>query len=101
MSMPKLFEGRLSVPVIASPLFIISQPELVIAECRAGVVGAFPSLNARPSGTFEDWLKRLRSEMRFPSPEALRTQIGLDVARAQRYFSLCKTGNSRLATQNS
>jgi nitronate monooxygenase len=63
MSMPKLFEGRLSVPVIASPLFIISQPELVIAECRAGVVGAFPSLNARPSGTFEDWLKRLRSEL--------------------------------------
>ncbi|AYJ85267.1 nitronate monooxygenase (plasmid) [Sphingomonas paeninsulae] len=63
MSMPKLFEGRLSVPVIASPLFIISQPELVIAECRAGVVGSFPSLNARPSGTFEDWLKRLRSEL--------------------------------------
>src|ERR1700712_5363472 len=63
MSMPKLFEGRLSVPVIASPLFIISQPELVIAECRAGVVGAFPSLNARPSGTFEDWLKRLRREL--------------------------------------
>jgi nitronate monooxygenase len=63
MSIPKLFEGRLSVPVIASPLFIISQPELVIAECRAGVVGSFPSLNARPSGTFEDWLKRLRSEL--------------------------------------
>jgi nitronate monooxygenase len=63
MSMPKLFKGRLSVPVIASPLFIISQPELVIAECRAGVVGSFPSLNARPSGTFEDWLKRLRSEL--------------------------------------
>jgi nitronate monooxygenase len=63
MSMPALFEGRLSVPVIASPLFIISQPELVIAQCRAGVVGSFPSLNARPSGTLETWLKRLRDEL--------------------------------------
>ncbi|MBV9842719.1 MAG: nitronate monooxygenase [Sphingomonadaceae bacterium] len=59
MSMPALFEGRLSIPAIASPLFIISQPELVIAQCRAGVVGSFPSLNARPSGVFEQWLERL------------------------------------------
>ena len=63
MSIPKLFEGRLSVPVIGSPLFIISQPELVIAQCKAGVVGSFPSLNARPVNVFEDWLKRLRSEL--------------------------------------
>lgn len=63
MSIPKLFEGRLSVPAIASPLFIISQPELVIAECKAGMVGSFPSLNARPSGMFEEWLKRLRREL--------------------------------------
>ncbi|MDO7842106.1 NAD(P)H-dependent flavin oxidoreductase [Sphingomonas immobilis] len=63
MPIPKLFEGRLSIPAIASPLFIISQPELVIAECKAGVVGSFPSLNARPSGTFEEWLKRLRREL--------------------------------------
>ena len=63
MSMPKQFEGRLSVPVIASPMFILSQPELVLAQCRAGVVGAFPSLNARPSGTLEQWLLRLRREL--------------------------------------
>jgi nitronate monooxygenase len=63
MPIPKLLEGRLSVPAIASPLFIISQPELVIAECRAGVIGAFPSLNARPLGIFEEWLKRLRREL--------------------------------------
>jgi nitronate monooxygenase len=63
MTMPTLLEGRLSVPVIAAPMFIISQPELVIAQCRAGVVGSFPSLNARPSGVFEDWLKRLRAEL--------------------------------------
>jgi nitronate monooxygenase len=63
MTMPTLLEGRLSVPVIAAPMFIISQPELVIAQCKAGVVGSFPSLNARPSGVFEDWLKRLRAEL--------------------------------------
>ncbi|MEC9017457.1 MAG: nitronate monooxygenase family protein [Pseudomonadota bacterium] len=63
MSMPALFKDRLSIPVIASPLFIISQPDLVIAQCRAGVVGSFPSLNARPSGTFEQWLQKLRSEL--------------------------------------
>jgi nitronate monooxygenase len=63
MTMPTLLEGRLSVPVIAAPMFIISQPELVIAQCKAGVVGSFPSLNARPSGVFEDWLKRLCAEL--------------------------------------
>lgn len=63
MTLPKIFENRLSVPAIASPLFIISQPDLVIAQCKAGVVGSFPSLNARPSGVFEDWLIRLTSEL--------------------------------------
>jgi nitronate monooxygenase len=63
MPIPKLFEGRLSAPVIASPLFIVSQPELVIAQCKAGVVGSLPSLNARPLGRFEEWLKRPRREL--------------------------------------
>ncbi len=63
MSMPDLFKNRLSVPVIAAPMFIVSTPDLVIAECRAGVVGSFPSLNARPSGVFEEWLQRLRREL--------------------------------------
>jgi len=63
MPMPELFRGRLSVPVIAAPMFIISRPELVIAQCRAGVVGSFPSLNARPSGTLEEWLQRLRRDL--------------------------------------
>jgi nitronate monooxygenase len=61
--MPDLFKGRLSIPVIGSPLFIISNPELVIAQCRAGVVGSFPSLNARPLPQFEEWLKRLTTEL--------------------------------------
>jgi nitronate monooxygenase len=56
MTLPALLEGRLSLPLIASPMFIVSQPSLVIAQCRAGIVGAFPSLNARPSGVLEQWL---------------------------------------------
>jgi nitronate monooxygenase len=63
MPMPECFHGRLAVPVIAAPLFLISGPELVLAQCRAGVVGSFPSLNARPSGTLELWLQRLRREL--------------------------------------
>lgn len=55
--------GRLSIPVIGSPLFIISNPELVIAQCRAGIVGSFPSLNARPLSQLEEWLQRLSAEL--------------------------------------
>jgi nitronate monooxygenase len=55
MSLPEVLKGRLSVPVIASPLFIISNPNLVIAQCTAGVVGSFPALNARPKEKLEDW----------------------------------------------
>lgn len=61
--MPSRFQERLSIPAIASPLFLISQPDLVLAQCRAGVVGSFPSLNARPLGVLEEWLKRLTSEL--------------------------------------
>ncbi len=54
---------RLSIPVIGSPLFIISNPDLVIAQCKAGVIGSFPSLNARPLPQFEEWLQRLTAEL--------------------------------------
>lgn len=63
MSMPALFKGRLSIPVIGSPLFIISVPDLVIAQCKAGVVGAFPALNARPAALLDEWLARIREEL--------------------------------------
>jgi nitronate monooxygenase len=63
MSMPALFNNRLSIPVIGSPLFIISNPDLVIAQCKAGIVGSFPSLNARPLPQFEEWLQRITSEL--------------------------------------
>ena len=57
MSMPALFKGRLSIPVIGAPLFIISVPDLVIAQCKAGVVGSFPALNARPPELLDEWLR--------------------------------------------
>ena len=63
MSMPAAFKNRLSIPVIGSPLFIISGPELVMAQCRAGIIGSFPSLNARPLAQFEEWLQRLNTEL--------------------------------------
>lgn len=63
MSLPEILKGRLSVPVVAAPLFIISVPELVIAQCKAGVVGSFPSLNARGEGEFERWLIHITEEL--------------------------------------
>jgi nitronate monooxygenase len=63
MSMPSLFKGRLSIPVIGSPLFIISVPDLVIAQCKAGVVGAFPALNARPASLLDEWVARIKEEL--------------------------------------
>ena len=90
MPIPKLFKGRLSVPAIASPLFIVSQPELVIAECKAGVVGSFPSLNARPSGTFEEWLKRLRRELtNQDAPFAVNLIVHKTNPRLEEDLALC------------
>src|ERR687893_1522149 len=63
MSMPALFKGRLSLPVIGSPLFIISVPDLVIAQCKAGIVGSFPALNARPASLLDEWLHRITEEL--------------------------------------
>jgi nitronate monooxygenase len=63
MTMPAAFRNRLSIPVIGSPLFIISGPELVMAQCRAGIIGSFPSLTARPLAQFEEWLQRLSTEL--------------------------------------
>lgn len=58
-----ILKGRLSVPVIAAPLFIISNPRLVLAQCKAGVVGSFPSLNARPISQLDEWLDEITSEL--------------------------------------
>ncbi|RQO41179.1 nitronate monooxygenase [Variovorax sp. KBW07] len=63
MSLPPILSQRLRLPVVASPLFIISNPELVIAQCKAGIVGSFPALNARPASSLADWLDRITSEL--------------------------------------
>jgi nitronate monooxygenase len=63
MSLPAVLQGRLALPVIAAPLFIISNPDLVIADCTSGVVGAFPSLNARPAEKFEEWLVKITTAL--------------------------------------
>jgi nitronate monooxygenase len=59
MSLPPVLRDRLRLPVIGSPLFIISGPELVIAQCQAGIVGSFPSLNARPVSQLDEWLAEI------------------------------------------
>ena len=58
MSLPPIFD-RLRLPVIGAPLFIVSTPDLVIAQCQAGVIGSFPALNARPQPLLRDWLVRI------------------------------------------
>lgn len=62
MALPPLFD-RLTIPVIGSPLFIISGPDLVIAQCKAGIVGSFPALNARPQAQLDEWLHRITEEL--------------------------------------
>jgi nitronate monooxygenase len=63
MSLPPVLTEKLRLPVVASPLFIISNPDLVIAQCKAGIVGSFPALNARPASELEVWLKRITEEL--------------------------------------
>ena len=62
MPLPAPFD-RLRLPVIGSPLFIVSGPELVIAQCKAGIVGSFPALNARPQVQLDEWLHQITEEL--------------------------------------
>lgn len=62
MPLPAPF-SPLRLPVIASPMFIVSGPELVIAQCKAGIVGSFPALNARPAAQLDEWLERITAEL--------------------------------------
>lgn len=90
MSLPALLKGRLSLPLIGSPMFIVSQPALVIAQCRAGIVGAFPSLNARPSGVFETWLQQLNEALTDrDAPFAVNLIVHKTNSRLQEDLALC------------
>ena len=63
MSLPALLRDALALPVIGAPLFIVSTPELVIEQCKAGIVGSFPALNARPESALDEWLTRIETEL--------------------------------------
>ena len=63
MALPASLQNSLQLPVVASPMFIVSNPDLVIAQCKAGIVGSFPALNARPAEELEVWLKRITEEL--------------------------------------
>ncbi|WP_306607360.1 nitronate monooxygenase family protein [Azonexus sp.] len=63
MSIPASLNKNLTLPVICAPMFIISNPDLVIAQCKSGVIGSFPALNARPKELLDDWLIRIKAEL--------------------------------------
>jgi nitronate monooxygenase len=63
MPVPAILNNRLRLPVIGAPLFIVSTPRLVIAQCQAGIVGSFPALNARPAAQLDDWLSQITEEL--------------------------------------
>jgi nitronate monooxygenase len=62
MPIPPILQN-LRIPVIGAPMFIVSVPELVIAQCKAGIVGSFPALNARPQELLEEWIVRIKTEL--------------------------------------
>src|SRR6202050_1286615 len=63
MPIPEILRDHLRLPVIGAPMFIVSTPRLVLAQCKAGIVGAFPALNARPASQLDDWLAQITEEL--------------------------------------
>ena len=63
MALVSHLKGKLKIPVVGAPLFIVSGPELVISQCKAGVVGSFPALNARPQEVLDQWLTKIKEEL--------------------------------------
>src|SRR3954471_10527751 len=62
MALPAVLQN-LALPVVASPMFIVSYPELVLAQCKAGIVGSFPALNARPAELLDEWLTQIQAQI--------------------------------------
>jgi nitronate monooxygenase len=99
MSIPVLFENRLTLPAIGAPLFIISHPPLVLAQCMAGVVGSFPALNARPKEQLDEWLHeitetlanaRAKEPSRRIAPFAVNQIVHASNDRLDHDMSLCE-----------
>ena len=92
MPIPNHIKDNLSIPVIGSPLFIISGPELVIAQCKAGIIGSFPALNARPQHVLEEWIVRIKTELaeyKAKNPDAKVAPFAVN--------QICHGSNDRLA----
>lgn len=98
MSLPPLLRDSLRLPVIGAPLFIISNPELVLEQCKSGIVGSFPALNARPEPVLEQWLARITAELAeyktaYPdkkvAPYAVNQIVHASNARLQHDVDLC------------
>ena len=64
MPIPDSIKDNISIPVIGAPLFLISVPDLVIAQCKAGIIGSFPALNARPQHVLEEWIVKIKTELK-------------------------------------
>ena len=98
MSLPALLRDALALPVIGAPLFIVSTPELVIEQCKAGIVGSFPALNARPESALDEWLTRIETELAahkaaYPgakgAPYAVNQIVHASNARLQHDVQVC------------
>ena len=97
MSLPPVLQ-HLRLPVIGAPMFIISNPDLVIAQCTAGIVGSFPALNARPESMLDEWLDRITSALgdwnaKYPdrpaAPFAVNQIVHRSNARLEHDVALC------------
>lgn len=91
MALPGILKDSLRIPVIGAPMFIVSGPELVLAQCKAGIVGSFPALNARPPEMLDQWLTRIQSEL----SEFKAANPGLPVAPFA-VNQICHASNDRL-----
>ena len=85
---PAELKARLALPVIAAPMFIVSTPELVIAQCRAGIVGSFPALNARPAELLDQWLTDIRAAVG-DAPFAVNQIVHQSNARLEQDLETC------------
>ena len=92
MSLPALLEQRLRLPVVAAPMFLISNPQLVLACCRNGVVGSFPALNQRESSGFKAWLEEIEAGLALldnPAPYAVNLIVHNSNPRVEADLAIC------------
>ncbi|WP_426118452.1 NAD(P)H-dependent flavin oxidoreductase [Pseudomonas sp. DSP3-2-2] len=92
MSLPVLLEQRLRLPLVAAPMFLISNPDLVLACCRNGIVGSFPALNQRESSGFKSWLEEIEAglaQLEKPAPYAVNLIVHNSNPRLQADLAIC------------